>query len=107
MKQTTVRFTDWEFEQLQAIAHFENRKINQVIRDTLYEYARADYQEAKNFVDSVDNGMLNPTTTESEQHLKKLYQHFSGKCKVMKPLHDELRLQEEYADEVDITQGEK
>lgn len=104
-KQTTVRLTEWEFEQLQAIAHVEGRRINQVLQDALYDYAFHQNQEAKQFLDSVDNGMLKPSTEDSKRHLDRLYQAFSAKYSATKPLHDQKRLDEEYSEPVEDIEG--
>jgi predicted transcriptional regulator len=103
--QTTVRLSDWEFDQLQALASAEGRKINQVILDSIYEYAFQQYQEAKQFLDSVDNGMLKPSTEDSKRHLDRLYQAFSAKCRATKQLHDQKLLDEEYSEPVDNIEG--
>ena len=104
-KQTTLRLTDWEMEQLQAIAKVENRRINQVLTDSLYEYAFQQYQESKQFLDSVDDGMLKPSTKESQKHLDRLYQFFSAKFTATKPLHDQKRLDEEYSEPKENIEG--
>ena len=105
--QTTVRLSDWESEQLQALASAEGRRVNQVIIDAIYEYAFQQYQEAKQFIDSVDNGMLKPSTEDSKRHLDRLYQAFSAKCRATKPLHDQKRLDEEYSEPVEDIEGGK
>ena len=100
-RQLSIRLTHWEYDQLQAIGKVEDRGVNQVIRDAIYEYAFNQYQEAKQFLDSVDAGMLKPSTEQSEKHLQKLYHAFSAKCRVTKPLHDQRLLEEEYKEPVE------
>jgi len=101
VKQTTVRLSEWEYSQLQAIAEVENRRINQVIIDAIYEYAYQQHEEAKNFLHSVDAGMLKPSTENSQKHLQRLYQAFSARFRVTKPMYEQRLLEEEYSEPTD------